>query len=69
MSTVGPGISGVDLGQATNIDQAMLLSRRIDDRRVINAIIHVLPSGCRQGDGPAKYGSDTMIYNHFYRRS
>lgn len=30
--------------------------RRVDDRRVISGIIHVLKTGCRWCDCPADYG-------------
>ncbi|MDF1721067.1 MAG: transposase, partial [Minwuia sp.] len=31
-------------------------ARRVDDRRVISGIIHVLKSGCRWSDCPVEYG-------------
>ena len=31
---------------------------RVDDRRVISGILHVLRSGCRWCDCPQAYGSD-----------
>ena len=40
-------------------------ARRVDDRRVISGIIHVLKSGCRWQDCPAAYGPPTTIYNRF----
>ena len=40
---------------------------RVDDRRVISGIIHVLKSGCRWCDGPPEYGPYTTIYNRFSR--
>jgi len=42
-------------------------SRRMDDRRVISAIVHVLKSGCRWSECPEAYGSPTAIYNRFAR--
>jgi len=42
-------------------------ARRVDDRRVISGIIHVLKSGCRWQDCPAAYGPPTTIYNRFHR--
>ena len=36
---------------------------RVDDRRVISGIIHVLKSGCRWRDCPPEYGPPTTIYN------
>jgi len=44
-------------------------ARRVDDRRVISGIIHVLKSGCRWKDCPAVYGPPTTIYNRFNRWS
>lgn len=44
-------------------------ARRVDDRRVISGIIHVLKSGCRWGDCPTEYGPATTIYNRFNRWS
>ncbi len=44
-------------------------ARRIDDRRVISGIIHVLKSGCRWKDVTAVYGPPTTIYNRFNRWS
>jgi transposase len=40
---------------------------RVDDRRVISGIIHVLKSGCRWCDCPPEYGPPTTIYNRFVR--
>lgn len=44
-------------------------ARRVDDRRVISAIIHVLKVGCRWCDCPKEYGPSTTIYNRFNRWS
>jgi transposase len=44
-------------------------ARRVDDRRVISGIIHVLKVGCRWCDCPADYGPPTTIYNRFNRWS
>ncbi len=44
-------------------------ARRVDDRRVISGIIHVLKSGCRWQGVPAAYGPPTTIYNRFNRWS
>lgn len=44
-------------------------ARRVDDRRVISGIIHVLKSGCRWQDCPPAYGPPTTIYNRFHRWS
>ena len=44
-------------------------ARRVDDRRVISGIFHVLKVGCRWCDCPAEYGPSTTIYNRFNRWS
>ena len=44
-------------------------ARRVDDRRVISGIIHVLKVGCRWQDCPPIYGPSTTIYNRFHRWS
>jgi transposase len=40
---------------------------RVDDRRVISGIVHVLKSGCRWCDCPPEYGPPTTVYNRFVR--
>ncbi len=42
---------------------------RVDDRRVISGIIHVLKSGCRWADAPEAYGPHKTLYNRFVRWS
>ena len=42
---------------------------RVDDRRVISGILHVLRSGCRWRDCPSEYGPSTTIYNRYNRWS
>ena len=44
-------------------------ARRVDDRRVISGIPHVLKIGCRWCDCPADYGPSTTVYNRFNRWS
>jgi len=44
-------------------------AHRVDDRRVISGIVHVLKSGARWRDCPAEYGPYTTIYNRFNRWS
>lgn len=44
-------------------------ARRMDDRRVISGIVHMLRSGARWRDCPAAYGPYTTIYNRFNRWS
>jgi transposase len=41
--------------------------KRVDDRRVISGIVHILRSGCRWSDCPEAYGPVTTIYNRFAR--
>jgi transposase len=41
--------------------------KRVDDRRVISGIMHVLKTGCRWCDLPPEYGPPTTIYNRFVR--
>jgi transposase len=43
--------------------------RRVDDRRVISSILHVLKTGCRWRDVPPAYGPPTTVYNRFTRWS
>ena len=40
---------------------------RVDDRRVISGIVHVLRSGGRWTDAPAVYGPRKTLYNRFAR--
>ena len=40
---------------------------RVDDRRVISGIVHVLRSGGRWIDAPAIYGPRKTLYNRFVR--
>jgi transposase len=42
---------------------------RVDDRRVISGIVHVLKSGCRWCDAPEVYGPRKTLYNRFVRWS
>jgi transposase len=42
---------------------------RVDDRRVISGILHVLKTGCRWRDVPAEYGPPTTVYNRYNRWS
>ncbi len=42
---------------------------RVDDRRVISGILHVLKTGCRWRDVPPEYGPPTTIYNRYNRWS
>ena len=40
---------------------------RVDDRRVISGIVHVLKSGGRWIDAPAEYGPKKTLYNRYVR--
>jgi transposase len=40
---------------------------RVDDRRVISGIVHVLKNGCRWCDCAPEYDKPTAIYNRFAR--
>ena len=44
-------------------------ARRVDDRRVISGILHVLKTGCRWVDCSSAYGPATTVYNRFNRWS
>jgi transposase len=40
---------------------------RVDDRRVISGIVHVLKNGGRWADAPKEYGPKKTLYNRFVR--
>lgn len=40
---------------------------RVDDRRVISGIVHVLKSGGRWVDAPPEYGPKKTLYNRYVR--
>jgi transposase len=42
---------------------------RVDDRRVISGIIHVLRNGLMWRDAPERYGPPKTLYNRFIRWS
>lgn len=44
-------------------------ARRVDDRRVLSGIFHVLKIGCPWRNCPPEYGPYTTIYNRFNRWS
>jgi transposase len=44
-------------------------AHRVDDRRVISGIVHMLRTGARWRDCPEDYGPYTTIYNRFSRWS
>jgi len=41
--------------------------KRVDDRRVLSGIVHVIRSGGRWVDAPADYGPKKTLYNRFQR--
>jgi len=42
---------------------------RVDDRRVISGIVHVIRNGLRWRDAPEVYGPHKTLYNRFMRWS
>ena len=42
---------------------------RVDDRRVVSGIIHVIRNGLRWRDAPEVYGPHKTLYNRFIRCS
>jgi len=42
---------------------------RIDDRKVLSGIIHVIRNGLRWRDAPSEYGPHKTLYNRFARWS
>jgi len=42
---------------------------RVDDRRVLSGIIHVLKRGLQWRDAPTEYGPPKTLYNRFVRWS
>ena len=44
-------------------------AHRVDDRRVISGVVHMLRTGARWRDCPKDYGPYTTIYNRFNRWS
>ncbi len=43
--------------------------KRVDDRKVLSGIIHVIQKGLRWVDAPAAYGPHKTLYNRFRRWS
>ncbi len=41
--------------------------KRVDDRRVLSGIVHVIRSGGRWVDATADYGPKMTLYNRFQR--
>ena len=44
-------------------------AHRVDDRRVISGLIHVIQTGTPWRAAPKDYGSSKTLYNRFYRWS
>ena len=44
-------------------------AHRVDDRRILSGIVHMLRSGSRRRDCPPEYGPYTTVYNRFNRWS
>jgi transposase len=67
------GLHWLSDGQWARIEPLLPRGRRgahrVDDRRVISGILHMLHSGARWRDCPAAYGPYTTIYNRFNRWS
>jgi transposase len=42
---------------------------RVDDRRMLSGLLHVLRNGLRWQDAPAVYGPHKTLYNRFARWS
>jgi putative transposase len=42
---------------------------RVDDRRIVSAIVFVIKNGLRWRDAPPEYGPHKTIYNRFIRWS
>jgi putative transposase len=42
---------------------------RVDDRRIVSAIVFVIKNGLRWRDAPPEYGPHKTIYNRFVRWS
>ena len=58
--------------QLSRIDPYFPMSHgvpRVDDRRVISGIIHVIRNGLRWRDAPEVYGPHKTLYNRFIRWS
>jgi len=41
--------------------------KRVDDRRVLSGIVHVIKSGGRWADAPREYGPKKTLHNRFVR--
>ena len=54
---------------APHLPQNQAGARRVDDRRIISGIVHMLKCGGRWQDCPAEYGPPTTVYNRWNRWS
>jgi putative transposase len=54
-------------GKLTEIEDDLV--SRVDDRRVVSGIVHVIRNGLRWRDAPAVYGPHKTLYNRFVRWS
>jgi transposase len=54
---------------APHLPQNQPGARRVDDRRVISGMIHMLKCGGRWADVPPEYGPPTTVYNRWNRWS
>jgi transposase len=52
---------------APHLPQDVRGKDRVDDRRIISGIVHILRSGCRWCDCPKEYGPAKTVYNRFVR--
>lgn len=70
---MGKGLYWLSDAEWSRIEPLMPRGRRgahrVDDRRVISGIVHMLRSGGRWRDCPPAYGPYTTIYNRFNRWS
>jgi transposase len=67
------GLFWLSDGQWMRIEGFLSLKRkgahRVDDRRVISGIIHVIQTGMPWRAVPSEYGPAKTVYNRFYRWS
>ena len=66
------GLYWLDEDQMGRIDIYFPPSRgkpRVDDRRVLSGIVHVIRNGLRWCDAPKEYGPYKTLYNRFMRWS
>ena len=70
---MGSALYWLSEGEWSKIEPLMPRGRRgahrVDDRRIISGIMHMLRSGARWRDCPPAYGPYTTVYNRFNRWS